>query len=107
MKWIATWFSNFFENALVSRVNRRMLVRMVRFWRSTKLVAMSVAQQLESDAHAVALRFTSYDFCRIHKTLPTTPATAAGATDRLWKVADIVSLIEAEEAVKDGPLLVG
>ena len=31
----ALWFSTFFENALVSRVNRRMLIRIVRFWRST------------------------------------------------------------------------
>ena len=29
------WFSNFFENALVSRVNRRICIRIVRFWRST------------------------------------------------------------------------
>ena len=38
MKWSATaaaWFSTFFENPLVSRVNRRMLIRIVRFCRST------------------------------------------------------------------------
>jgi hypothetical protein len=37
MKWIATaaaTFSTFFEKALVNRVNRRMLMRTVKFWRS-------------------------------------------------------------------------
>jgi hypothetical protein len=30
----AARFSTFLENAFVSRVNRRMLIRIVRFWRS-------------------------------------------------------------------------
>ena len=34
-KPIQTGFSNFFENALVRRVNRRMCIRIVRFDRST------------------------------------------------------------------------
>ena len=41
-----------------------------------------------------------YNFCRIHKTLRMTPAMAAGVTDRLWEVADIVALIEAKEAAE-------
>jgi hypothetical protein len=36
----AARFSTFLEKASVSRVNRRMLIRMVRFCRSTKLVLM-------------------------------------------------------------------
>jgi len=38
MKYIATaaaWFSSFLENALVSCVNQRMDIRIVRFCRST------------------------------------------------------------------------
>jgi hypothetical protein len=38
MKYRATaaaWFSTFFENALVKRVNLRIDMRMVKFWRST------------------------------------------------------------------------
>ena len=31
----AMWFSSFFQNPFVSRVNRRMCIRIVRFWRST------------------------------------------------------------------------
>ena len=31
------------------------------------------------------------------RTLRTTPAMAAGVTDRLWEVSDLVALLEAEE----------
>jgi hypothetical protein len=36
----------------------------------------------------------SYNFVRIHKTLRVTPAMAAGVTDRLWSMEDVVELIE-------------
>ena len=39
-----------------------------------------------------------YNFVRIHKTLKVSPAMAAGVTDRLWDIADIVTLIEKAEA---------
>jgi hypothetical protein len=37
-------------------------------------------------------------FVRIHKTLRVTPAMAAGVTDRLWDVSDIVKLVEANDS---------
>jgi hypothetical protein len=33
------------------------------------------------------------NFVRIHKTLRVTPAMAAGVTDRLWEIGDIVALV--------------
>jgi hypothetical protein len=39
-----------------------------------------------------------YNFVRIHQTLKVTPAMAAGVTDKLWEVSDIVALVEACEA---------
>lgn len=39
-----------------------------------------------------------YNFVRIHKTLRTTPAMAAGVTSRLWEIGDIVGVLEAWEA---------
>jgi hypothetical protein len=37
------------------------------------------------------------NFCRIHKTLRVTPAMAAGVTDQLLSVDDIVAPIELKE----------
>ena len=38
-----------------------------------------------------------YNFAKIHKTLRVTPAMAAGLTDRVWDMADIVRLLEEVE----------
>lgn len=46
---------------------------------------------------AVALYYFSYNFIKIHRSLRTTPAMAAGVTDRLWEVSDLVALLEADE----------
>ena len=46
-------------------------------------------------AHSVALHFMHYNFVKIHQTLRTTPAMAAGVTDRLWEISDLVALLEA------------
>jgi hypothetical protein len=45
----------------------------------------------------VALFATYYNFVRIHKTLRVTPAMAAGVTNKLWDVTDIVSVLEKWE----------
>ena len=42
----------------------------------------------------IALYFVFYNFCRIHKTLPTSPAMAAGMTERLWSLEDVVAKID-------------
>jgi hypothetical protein len=41
---------------------------------------------------------TYYNFVRIHRTLRMSPAMAAGVTDRLWEIGDIVTLVEAMDA---------
>lgn len=51
----------------------------------------------ENHTAAVALHMMHYNFIRIHQTLRTTPAIAAGVTDRLWEVSDLVGLLEASE----------
>jgi hypothetical protein len=47
------------------------------------------SKKMENRAHAMAL----HNFVRIHKTLKVTPA--AGATNRLWEIADMVTVLEA------------
>ncbi len=67
---------------------------MRRFTRLTN----AFSKKVENHAHAVALHFMFYNFVRIHKSLRVTPAMAAGVTDRLWELSDIVALVEAREA---------
>ena len=67
---------------------------------------MRFSKKVENHAYAVALHMMYYNFVRIHSTLRMTPAMAAGVSDRLWEVSDIVALVEAEEAkvaTKRGP----
>jgi hypothetical protein len=35
-----------------------------------------------------------YNFCRIHKTLRITPAMAAGISDHVWSIEELVNLLE-------------
>jgi hypothetical protein len=55
------------------------------------------SKKAENHAHMVSLHFMHYNFCRIHTSLRVTPAMAAGVTDRLWSVEDIVTLLDATD----------
>ena len=39
-----------------------------------------------------------YNFVRLHQTLKVSPAMAAGVTDRLWEMIDVVDMLDAFEA---------
>lgn len=56
------------------------------------------SKKLENHAYAVALHQMFYNFVRIHQTLKMTPAMAAGVTDKLWEVSDVVAMLDAWEA---------
>jgi hypothetical protein len=55
----------------------------------------------------VALCALWYNFVRVHKTLRTSPAMAAGIDTRLWSMDDVVRLIEEREDLWSGALMVG
>lgn len=40
-----------------------------------------------------------YNFARIHRTIRTSPAQAAGVTETLWNVRDIVTVLEERKAL--------
>ena len=52
---------------------------------------------LRKHAAATALNYFAYNFIKIHRTLRVSPAMAAGVTDRLWDVNDLVALWESYE----------
>lgn len=55
------------------------------------------SKKLEMHEHSVALHFFHYNFIKIHQSIRMTPAMAAGVTERLWEVADLVDLLERAE----------
>ncbi len=74
----------------VERQNLTMRMSMRRFTRLTN----AFSKKVDNLEYAVALHFMNYNFCRIHQSLRITPAMAAGVTDRLWDIEDIVALIQ-------------
>lgn len=74
----------------VERMNLSIRMQNRRFTRLTN----AFSKKLDNHIHALALYFAFYNFCRIHKTLRVTPAMAAGVTDRLWSLEDIVAKID-------------
>jgi IS1 family transposase len=81
------------STSYVERQNLTMRMSMRRFTRLTN----AFSKKIENLAAAVSLHFMHYNFCRVHKTLGTTPAVAAGVTDHVWTLAEVVGLLEASE----------
>ena len=53
------------------------------------------SKKVENHAHALALYYVWYNFCRVHKTLRVTPAMEAGITNTVHDMEWIVDLIDA------------
>lgn len=89
------------STSYVERNNLTMRMHMRRFTRLTN----AFSKKVENHAHAVALHFMYYNFCKLHKAHRLTPAMAAGVTTRLWEIADIAALVEAADTKpsKRGP----
>ena len=49
---------------------------------------------------AVAINYFAYNFIKIHRTLRVSPAMAAGVTNRLFDVSDLVALLVQSESEK-------
>lgn len=81
------------STSYIERANLTMRMGMRRFTRLTN----AFSKKIENHAAAVALHMMHYNFVRIHQTLRITPAMAAGVTDRVWEIADIVAVLEAQE----------
>lgn len=77
------------STSFVERQNLTMRLSMRRMTRPTN----AFSKKIENQAHAVALHFMPYNFCRIHQSLRVTPAMEAGVTDHIWTVEEMISLI--------------
>ncbi len=89
------------STSYVERQNLTMRMSMRRFTRLTN----AFSKRIINHCHALALYFVWYNFVRIHSSLRVTPAMAAGVTERLWDMTDIVKLIDdvAPKPVPRGP----
>jgi len=90
----------YFDHVSTSYVERNNLTMRMGMRRFTRLTN-GFSKKIDNLAHAVALHFMHYNFVRIHKTLKVTPAMAAGISNTLWSMSNIVALIDVKEAMKD------
>ena len=87
------------STSYVERQNLTMRMQMRRFTRKTN----AFSKRVEMHAHAVALHFFHYNFCRIHETIRVAPAMEAGVTSRLWDARDILRLVEEAAPTPNRP----
>lgn len=86
------------STSYVERSNLTLRMQQRRFTRLTN----AFSKKAENHSAAVSLYFMYYNFCRVHQTLTqdhpnhyrTTPAMAAGITDHVWKVEEILEAME-------------
>jgi len=74
----------------VERQNLTMRMSMRRFTRLTN----AFSKKFENHCHSLALYFVWYNWMRKHKTVGTTPAIAAGLTDKALTMVDLVEILD-------------
>ena len=81
------------STSYAERANLTMRMHMRRFTRLTN----AFSKKIENHTAAVALHSMYYNFVRLHQTLKVSPAMAAGVTDKLWEMGDVVDMLDAWE----------
>ena len=66
-------------------------MHMRRFTRLTN----GFSRKIENLRAAVALHFAYVNFCRVHETIRVTPAMAAGLTDHVWTIAEMITFAQS------------
>jgi len=72
--------------SIVERQNLTIRMQMRRLTRLTN----AFSKKWDNLWAAYCLHFANYNFCRIHKTLRITPAMAAGITDHVWELSELL-----------------
>jgi IS1 family transposase len=77
------------STSFIERQNLTMRMSMRRFTRLTN----AFSKKMDNHVAAIALHCMYYNFVRIHQTLRVTPAMAAGITDHVWDLGELISLL--------------
>ena len=77
------------STSYIERQKLTMRMSMRRFTRLTN----AFSKKLENHIAAIAIHCVFYNFVRIHSTLRCTPAMAAGVTNKLWSLEDMITLL--------------
>jgi len=90
------------STSFVERSNLTLRMNNRRFTRLTNAYSKKAANH----AHSVALHFMAQNFCRAHGTLTknakgikTTPAMAAGLTNHVWTVEEMLEKLDGTYAI--------
>jgi IS1 family transposase/transposase-like protein len=85
----AVWGDPDMEKVCTSHVERQNLNIRMGIRRMTRLTNAFSKKWENHEAH-LAIYFLYYNFCRVHQTLKTTPAVAAGLTDKTWSLETLL-----------------
>jgi len=81
------------STSFIERQNWTVRGKMRRYTR----LSNGFSRKLRNHAAATSLNYFAYNFIQIHRTLRMSPAMAAGVTNKLWDVRDLVALWESYE----------
>jgi len=80
-----------FRRISTSHIERANLTVRMHLRRLTRLTN-AFSKSLDNHKAAVTLYIAFYNLCRVHQTLKATPAMAAGLTDHVWTLGELLSV---------------
>jgi len=81
----------------IERQNLTMRMQMRRFTRLTN----AFSKKIENHIASIAIHYMHYNFCRIHQSLRVTPAMEAGIADHVWRIDEMLSILDSKENAKN------
>ena len=82
------------QHISTSYIERQNLIMRMGMRRFTRLLS-AFSKKIENHAAAISLHMMYYNFARVHQSLKTTPAAAAGVADHVWSIDEIVVLLDS------------
>lgn len=78
------------STSFAERHNLQMRMSLRRFTRLTN----AHSKKVQNHIHSIAMYTMYYNFVRVHQTLRVTPAMAAGISDHVWSLEEMINLVD-------------